>query len=123
MKFISIFTKTPQHKRFNYTPMYYNPKEEERKEREERIKKELNPDVQPEEKHKSRIAGSFQEARKKYKRNTTSPNVALMRTLILLLIVLLLIGYLQFGSVVAYGLVVLVPLWFFIKLKGLKKRS
>jgi len=103
--------------------MYYNPQEEERKEREGRIKSELNPDQTSDQPYKSRIAGSFQAVRKKHAAQAISGNVAIMRTLILLALVLLVIGYLQFGNDVIYGLFVLVPLWLFMKLKGLKKSS
>ena len=41
MKFLQIFTKIPNYKKFGYTPRHYDPKEEERKERELRIQKEL----------------------------------------------------------------------------------
>ena len=41
MKIISLFTKAPQHQRFSYKPRYYNPQQDEMKEREERIRKEL----------------------------------------------------------------------------------
>ncbi|MBL7866183.1 MAG: hypothetical protein JNK10_15005, partial [Cyclobacteriaceae bacterium] len=41
MKFPQIFIKTPSHKRFNFTPRFYEPQVEERKEREERIRQEL----------------------------------------------------------------------------------
>jgi hypothetical protein len=103
--------------------MYYNPQEEERKEREQRIKSELTPGLADGQLYKSRIAGSFQSVRKKHAAQAVSGNVAIMRTLILLALVLLVIGYLQFGNDVVYGLFVLVPLWLFMKLKGLKKSS
>ncbi len=41
MKFLSLFTKAPQHQRFNYNPRFYDPQKEEMKEREERIKLEV----------------------------------------------------------------------------------
>ena len=71
MKFPQIFTKIPNYKRFGYTPRHYDPKEEERKERELRIKREL---LSEEEKnrlseeeefgYRSRISGSFKTAKK-----------------------------------------------------------
>jgi hypothetical protein len=42
MKLPTLFTKTPNYKRFAYTPRHYDPLEEERKEREERIRRELS---------------------------------------------------------------------------------
>ena len=48
MKFIQLFGKTPNYKKFAFTPRFYNPEEEERQQRESRIRKELAAAGQPE---------------------------------------------------------------------------
>jgi hypothetical protein len=68
MKILSLFTKAPQHQRFKYNPRFYDPVKEELKEREDRIQSEIERargEVRQESgDYKSRIAGSFQAARK-----------------------------------------------------------
>lgn len=121
MKFPSLFTKTPQHQRFNYKPRFYNPAEEERKEREDRIRKELelekgivNDDDQPI--YRSRIAGAFQAARKRSQKSST-PNAALMRTASLLFLVLFIMAFLQWGRPAMYLAFLIVPFYLYAKFK------
>jgi hypothetical protein len=83
MKFPSLFTKTPSYKRFGYTPRFYDPKEEERREREERIRKELSLVDAEQEVHRTRIAGSFKEARRMTSRQS-DPSASLLRIIILI---------------------------------------
>ncbi len=124
MKFLSVFTKTPSHKKFTFTTRYFDDQEEERKEREERIRKELEQEnrkeVAAEVTHKTRIAGSFRTAKKSIKPRA-DPSANILRLLILLIMVIFLIGYLQFGNVVAYGLVVLVPFYLYVRLRNSKR--
>ncbi len=118
MKFLSVFTKTPSHQRFNYTPRYWNPQKEEMQEREARIRRELKLD---EEKgpgdYRSRIAGSFHAARKRSKPTGDSLNATLLRFGIILFLVLFVISYLQWGQVALYGFAIFIPLYFYLKFK------
>jgi Flp pilus assembly protein TadB len=110
MKFLSIFTKTPTHHKFNYVPRYYDPRAEERQERELRIKRELGlTGEQNAEDHRSRIAGSFHAARRYRPEKNSDRTSNLLRFGILALLTLLLIAYLTWGYKVLYGLLVLVP--------------
>lgn len=123
MKFAGLFTKTPNHKRFNYTPRHYDPREEELREREEKIKREIEAGLRQEkelELHRSRIKGSFQHARKR-SIQVGGPSTAILRTLITLFIVIELWAYLQFGNKAFYGLFLTVPFYLFLKLKNFKK--
>ncbi len=119
MKFPSLFTKTPNYKRFGYTLRFYDPQEEQRKEREERIRKELRlqetaeTETQP---YQSRIAGSFKVARKRSVRQS-DPSSSLLRIIILTFLALWLIGYLQFGKPALYALVLFVPFYLFLKFR------
>lgn len=125
MKFLSLFTKAPQHQRFNYTPRFYDPKKEEMQAREERIRKELQreqgevPDASGPGDYRSRIAGSFHAARRRSK-TTSEPNAVLIRLGVLLFIVFFLIAFLTWGKAAIYSLLLFVPLYLYLKLK---KRS
>lgn len=119
MKFPSLFTKTPNYKRFGYTPRFYDPQEEQRKEREERIRRELKlgetalEEIQP---YRSRIAGSFKEARKKSSRQY-DPSSNLLRIIILTFLAIWLIAYLQFGKPALYALLLFIPFYLFLKFR------
>ena len=119
MKLPSLFTKTPQHRKFSFTPRFYDAKEEERKEREERIRRELKG---PEEEkliedhgdYRSRIAGSFKSAKRTASRQK-SPSSNLIRLVILTFLTLWLIAYIQFGNVAFYALILFIPFYLFLK--------
>lgn len=125
MKFSGLFTKTPAHKRFNFIPRHYDPREEEMKERQERIRKEVEAGLRKETEedllqHQSRIKGSFQAARKRSVQKN-EPSAAVLRTVITLFIVLQLWAYLQFGNVALYGLLLVIPFYLFLKLRSFKR--
>lgn len=123
MKIVSLFTKAPQHQRFSYRPRYYDPQKDEMREREERIRKELERErgmTQSDGQYRSRIAGSFQAARKRSK-PTAQTSAILLRFGVLLFIALLLIAFLQWGKPALYGGLILVPLYFYSKFKNFKR--
>ena len=113
MKIISLFTKAPQHQRFSYKPRYYNPQQDEMREREERIRKELERErgvSESDGNYKTRIAGSFQAARKRSK-PATETNAVLLRFGVMLFITLLLIAVFQWGKGALYGGLAIVPFY------------
>jgi len=116
MKIPSLFTKTPNYKRFGYTPRYYDPKEEERKERNERIQRELNLNETEKEVHRSRIAGSFKEARRLTTRQS-DPSANLLRIIILAFLSIWLIAFLQFGAPAFYALLLFIPFYLYLKFR------
>lgn len=122
MKFLSLFTKAPQHQRFSYTPRFYDPVKEELEQRESRIKKELEKErgVESEDTtaaYRTRIAGSFQAARKRGKQ-TGGTSVAMTRLFILLFITVFLIAFLEFGRPALYMFVLFVPFYLYLKFKS-----
>lgn len=119
MKFLSLFSKTPSHQRFNYSPRYWDPKKEEMAEREARIRKELKleQDRESEHNYRSRIAGSFQAARKRSKQSGESLNATLLRFGIILFLVLFIIAYIQWGRVAFFGFALFVPFYLYLKFK------
>ena len=118
MKFVSLFTKAPSHQKFSYNPRFYDPKKEEMEEREIRIKSELEKahGVEDIKQHRSRIAGSFQAARKRSKASS-EPNAAVLRSLILICLVVFLMAFITWGKVALYGLFILIPVYFYLKFK------
>ena len=118
MKFFSLFTKTPTHQRFNYTPRYWDPKKEELEERKARINRELEKEKAREPgDYRSRIAGSFQSARRRSKQTSESLNSTLLRLAIILFLVLFIIAYIQWGQVAFYSLALFIPFYFYLKFK------
>jgi hypothetical protein len=126
MKIISLFTKAPQHQRFSYRPRYYDPAKEEMKEREDRIRRELERErgVVPDDGrgYKTRIAGSFQAARKRSKPGSDSSAV-IMRFGVLLFIALFLIAFIEWGRPALYAAAAFIPFYLYIKFRTIKKKS
>jgi len=127
MKFLSLFTKVPEHQRFNYVPRYYDPKKEEMQERVARIKREveLEKGMARENEandHRRRMAGSFQASRRRTQ-NAPDLQTPLLRLGILLFLAVFLIAYLTWGKPVLYSLLAVVPLYFYLRLKSLKRKS
>lgn len=89
------FIKLPSYKRFEYTPRYWDPEQEERDERIRQIKAEMGI-VVPSDPNRSTIKrGSFRQAHRKTKvRAGRSSNIRL----VIILAALLLIAYLIFFS-------------------------
>ena len=120
MKIISLFTKAPTHQRFSYRPRYYDPAKDEMQERENRIRKEIERErggVVSDGEHRSRIAGSFQAARKRSK-PTSQTSAVVMRLGVLLFMTLLIVAFLQWGKPALYAGLAFVPIYFYLKLKG-----
>lgn len=120
MKFFSIFTKAPQHQRFQFKPRYYDPQREEMQERENRIRIKLareqgnlsdNPAI-----HRTRIAGAFQAARRRSNPSQSGQTV-LIRLGALLFISVFLIAFITWGKVVLYSLFLFLPVYFFLRFR------
>ena len=90
---IPRFIKLPGHKRFEYTPRYWDPEKEEFEERVRQIKQEIGIDV-PRDPNKTTIKrGSFRQVRQKTKvRASRNSNLRL----VIILAALFLIAYLIF---------------------------
>ena len=127
MKLPSLFTKTPNYKRFAYTPRHFDPLEEERKEREERIRHELS--IEAEKKsdeenlhaYRSRIAGSFRTA-KKTATVQKDPSANMLRLVILIVLTVGLIAFIEYGKVALYGVaIVIIPFYFYLKFRKFRR--
>lgn len=119
MKFLSLFTKAPQHQRFQYTPRFYDPQKEEMQERESRIRAEIEREKGKTEdlgQHRSRIAGSFHAARRRSKTNS-EPSAVMIRLGVLLFLAFFIMAFLQWGKPVLYSLFLFIPFYFYLKFK------
>ena len=121
MKFISLFSKPPSHKRFSYEPRFYDAKAEEQREREERIRRELPQEqgIKGSESSgcRSRIAGSLQSSRKRSNKGKGELKATLLRSGLLLFLTVFAIAFLTWGEVVMYSLLLFIPLYFYLKFK------
>ena len=121
MKFVSLFSKTPSNKKFDYKPRFYDQKAEERKEREDRIRRETERQhgiaISEENDYRSRISGSFHSARKRSSNSKGELSVILLRSGLLLFLTLFAMAYLTWGRPVLYSLLVAIPIYVYYRLK------
>jgi len=128
MKFPQIFTRIPSYKKFGYTPRHYDPQEEERKERELRIKRELMSEQAQEELieedklgYRTRISGSFKTA-KKTVTPQADPSSTMLRLIITLIITLGLLGFIEYGRIALVGVaLVIIPFYLYLKFRKFRR--
>ncbi|MFH0756600.1 MAG: hypothetical protein V2B15_04865 [Bacteroidota bacterium] len=90
---IPRFIKLPGHKRFEYTPRYWDPEKEEREERIRKIRQEMGIKLPSDPNRTTIKRGSFRQAGQKAKvKATSNSNIRL----VIILAVLLLLAYLIF---------------------------
>jgi hypothetical protein len=86
------FIKLPRHKRFEYTPRYWDPEKEEREERVRQIKREMGIEVPSYTGQTTIRRGSFRQRQKQKVKATRASNIRLL----VILAVLFIIAYLIF---------------------------
>ncbi len=98
MKF--TFFKLPDHRRFNYTPLYFDPEQEKRKEREKRIKEEMGVAVEEEKGrgYADRIRGGMRRKIKSHFEVTRTERKKSNLRLVIILIVLMVLFYYLLNS-------------------------
>ena len=121
MKFVSLFTKAPNYRRFSYSPRFYDQKAEERKEREDRIRQEIARErgersIETSE-YRTRMTGAFHSARKRSKSSQDTLRSSLIRFGVLLFLTLFIMAFLTWGKAALYSLLIFVPIYFYIKFK------
>jgi len=126
MKFLQLFNKVPNYKRFGYMPRHYDPKEEERKERELRIKRELMSEKEVEKldedlAYRKRIHGSFKTA-KKTVAPQADPSSTMIRLVILMIITIGLFAFLEYGRIALIGVaLVFIPFYLYLKFRKFRR--
>lgn len=123
MKLPQIFVRTPNHKRFNFTPRHYDPLEDERRERERMIQLELERKTRNQDEiiadlgHRDRIAGSFRKAKKTVDPQK-DPSANMLRLIVLMIITLGLVAFIQWGKVALIVTAFLfIPLYLYLKFR------
>ncbi len=128
MKFLQLFNKVPNYKRFGYIPRHYDPKEEERKERELRIKRELMSAEEQEKlnqddalAYRQRIQGSFKAAKKNVAPQA-DPSSTMIRLVVLMIITIGLFGFLEYGRIALVGVAfVFIPFYLYLKYRKFRR--
>lgn len=116
MKFPSL-TRLPNNRRFNIEPRYYDPVKEDIEERTSRIKQEISQLREGDGTHQtSGISGSFS------RRANYTKNANIMQMVILILLIIFIGGYLLYGNDIFYILLLVVPIYFFIRIRKYSKR-
>ena len=121
MKFISLFTKAPNYKRFSYEPRYYDQKAEERKEREDRIRQEIALErgqrSTETSDYRTRMSGAFHSARRRSQASPSTLQSSLIRLGVLLFLSLFIMAFLTWGKVALYGFLLFVPVYIYLKFR------
>ncbi|HMP99778.1 MAG TPA: hypothetical protein PKC24_08350 [Cyclobacteriaceae bacterium] len=115
MKMFS-FLRTPKPQRFSFTSRYYDPVKEELKERTARIKAELEAKESGDYSRAtaaSRLRGSFKDRRP----TSVNKHSNILQSIILLLLVALILGYLEFGNSALYLSLLIIPVYFYFRFK------
>jgi len=104
MKIPSLL-RVPKNKRFNFQPRYYDAIKEEIEERTERIKSEIGD----KEFYHEHISQAF---RRREKRDRTS---GMLQFFFVITFALIIFGYIYFGAQILYTLLILIPLYIWMK--------
>ena len=127
MKIPSLFSKTPKHRKFSFTPRFYDEEEYERREREERIRLELKRREEAENKdeeeaadpefygHRTRIAGSFKSSARRSLTGRSNTSTIMIRFILFTFMTVWVIVYLQYGNIAFYGLLLIIPIYMFMR--------
>lgn len=113
-------------------PRFYDEREYELKERQERIRRELeNKEADGESKedidpalfsHRERIAGSFKSSARRSIHGRSSPSTMLIRFVLFTFLAIWVVAYLEYGNVAFFGLLLIVPIYFLMRSGGSSRR-
>ncbi|MEK6480902.1 hypothetical protein WJR50_25395 [Catalinimonas sp. 4WD22] len=116
MKFPTL-TRLPNNRRFNIEPRYYDPIKEDIEERTSRIKQEISQLREGgSSDYASGISGSFS------KRANYTKNANILQMIILISLIVFIGGYLLYGNDIFYIFVLIVPIYFYIRIRKYSKR-
>ena len=101
--------RLPRNKRFNYRPLYYDPVKEELDEKESKFRRELS-DKGNKIRHET-ISEAYRRRTKVERRGNTR------QIIFVLAFTIIAFGYLYFGNVIFYSLLVLIPYYIWTRLR------
>ncbi len=113
---LSPLTRLPKHKHFGYTPRFYDPIKEDVQERTKRIKQEMQGNSGAV--HESSIAGSFRRKSRNVPQGFTYSS-SLIQLFIAVALFGTFVGYLFYGNLIFYVLLLGVPVYLFLKFRGI----
>jgi hypothetical protein len=112
MRFPTLF-RTPRHQQFHIEPRYYDPIKEQIKERTERIKKEMDGEL--DENYTSQISFKKRSVKK-------TPASSLLQLSIAVVLIILTFGWLEFGNLVfEYALYLIIPVYLIYRLRKMRR--
>jgi len=106
---IPSLTKIPRHKRFNFEPRYYDAVKEDISERTERIRTGKNQETSGD--YRNNISEAFR------KRAQSNRKDGVRQGIFVVFFAAIAIGYFQYGNVIFYAFLALIPLYIFMKLR------
>lgn len=105
---IPSLTKIPSHQKFKYEPRFYDPVKEEIAERTKRIRSRMG-EHSTESGYRTTIRHAFQRRSKENQQSNVT------QLLIIMLLVGTFFGYIYYGNVAIYIIMVLIPFYIFVK--------
>lgn len=109
---IPSLTKLPDHRRFHIEPRYYDPVKEDIAARTSRIEQEIRQVGSPAAQHRSSLEGAFGRTAQQ-----RSQSASVLQFVIVLVLFVLIFGYIYYGNVVFYGLILTAPVYFLLRLR------
>lgn len=113
---LSPLTRLPKHKHFGYAPRFYDPIKEDVQERTKRIQQGLENNSS--EDHESSIAGSFRRNSRNSPQGFTYSS-SLLQLIIAVALFGTFVGYLFYGNLIFYVLLLGVPVYLFLKFRSI----
>ena len=109
---IPSLTPLPNHRRFHIEPRYYDPIKEDIAARTSRIEQEIRQVSSPAAQQRRSLEGAF--GRTAQQRSQSASGLQFVIMLVLFTVIF---GYIYYGNVVLYGLILTAPVYFLLRLR------
>ncbi|MGB3848745.1 MAG: hypothetical protein WA958_02160 [Tunicatimonas sp.] len=109
---IPSLTPLPRHRRFHIEPRYYDPIKEDIAVRTSRIEQEIRQVSSSAEQHRRSLEGAFGRSAQHRSQRASG-----LQFLIMLILFALIFGYIYYGNVVFYALILTAPVYFLLRLR------
>lgn len=113
---IPSLTRLPNHQRFHFEPRYYDPVKEDIAERTSRIKQEIRQVSSPDGLRRSSLQGAFAQ------RTHQARSASVLQFVIMAVLFTVTFGYIYFGNVALYVLILIAPIYFLVRLRRYSHR-
>ena len=109
---IPSLTKLPNHRRFHIEPRYYDPVKEDIAARTSRVEQEIRQVSSPAAQHRRSLEAGFGRTAQQRSRSASG-----LQFVIMLILFTVIFGYIYYGNVVFYGLILTAPIYFLLRLR------